>query len=192
MTANLSSERRSVLQSQQGGSQRRSVSYGWFERSRLGDIECRRRVVLDMLQKADPLDRKLGNNIYWFYVEPPSLAPLFLGPLQAGADLGDIVVGPLLEARGEVRGTPEELAAFSAEWDQPEPMKRGNGEIGWYYAESKPLETKRDGDKLTFHLTGLRPGKLRIVPASNRAASRSATSTAAASRTKTTWCSRSS
>ena len=72
-----------------------------------------------MLQKVDPLDRKLGNNIYWFYVEPPSLAPLFLGPLQAGADLGDIVVGPLLEASGEVRGTPEELAAFSAEWDQP-------------------------------------------------------------------------
>ena len=55
------------------------------------------RVVLDMLQKVDPLDRKLGNNIYWFYVEPPGLAPLFLGPLQAGADLGDVVVGPLLE-----------------------------------------------------------------------------------------------
>jgi hypothetical protein len=120
-------------------------------------------VVLDMLQKVDPLDRKLGNNIYWFYVEPPGLAPLFLGPLQAGAELGDIVVGTLLEARGEVRGTPEELAAFSAEWDQPEPMKRGNGEIGWYYAESKPLEIKRDGDRLTFHLTGLRPGKLRVI-----------------------------
>jgi len=120
-------------------------------------------VVLDTLQKIDPLDRKLGNNIYWFYVEPPGLAPLFLGPLQAGADLGDVVVGPLLEARGEVRGTPEELAVFSAEWDQPEPMKRGNGEIGWYYAESKRLETKRDGDKLTFHLRDLRPGKLRIV-----------------------------
>ena len=70
---------------------------------------------------------------------------------------------PCWRSRGEVRGTPEELAAFSAEWDQPEPMKRGNGEIGWYYAESKPLETKRDGDKLTFHLTGLRPGKLRVV-----------------------------
>ena len=62
-----------------------------------------------------------------------------------------------------MRGTPEELAAFSAEWDQPEPMKRGNGEIGWYYAESTPVETKRDGDRLTFHLTGLRPGKLRVV-----------------------------
>jgi beta-lactamase regulating signal transducer with metallopeptidase domain len=120
-------------------------------------------VVLDMLQKVDPLDRKLGNNIYWFYVEPPGLAPLFLGPLQAGADLGDVVAGPWLEARGEVGGTPEELAAFSAEWDQPEPMKRGNGEIGWHYAESKRLETKRDGDKLTFHLRDLRPAKLRIV-----------------------------
>ena len=31
------------------------------------------------------------------------------------------------------------------------------------YAVSEKLETKRDGDKLTFHLTGLRPGKLRIV-----------------------------
>ena len=64
------------------------------------------------------------------------------------------------------RGTPEELAAFSAEWDQPEPMKRGNGEIGWHYAESKRARNQTRRRKLTFHLTGLRPGKLRIFPAS--------------------------
>ena len=119
-------------------------------------------VVLDMLQKIDPLDQRLGNNIYWFYVEPADLAPLFVGPMEAGQTLGDIKVGPLLEVRGEVPGTKEELAAFDAEWDQPEPLKGGTGSI-WYYAVSKPLETRRDGDKLRFHLTGLRPGKLRIV-----------------------------
>lgn len=120
-------------------------------------------VVLDTLQKFDPLDKKLGNNIYHFYIEPVDLAPLFVGPLQAGQDLGEIRVGPFLEASGEVRGTAQELAAFSAEWDQPEPMLRGNGEVGWQYAESKPLEVRREGDKLVFNLSQLRPGKLRIV-----------------------------
>lgn len=120
-------------------------------------------VVLNTLQKIDPDDAKLGNNIYWFYVEPDGLAPLFVGPVQAGQDLGPITVGPLLVAQGEVRGTPEELAAFAAEWDQPEPMKRGNGEIAWYYAESKKLETRRVGDHLVFRITGLHPGTLRIV-----------------------------
>ncbi len=120
-------------------------------------------VVLDTLQKFDPLDRKLGNNIYDFYIEPIELAPLFIGPIQAGDNLGEIRVGPFLEARGEIRGTPEELAAFAAEWDQPQPMQRGSGEVGWEYAESAKLEFQREGDNLTFHLTDLRPGKLRIV-----------------------------
>ena len=120
-------------------------------------------VVLDTLQKFDPTDNQLGNNIYWFYIEPAGLAPLFIGPVQAGQDLGDIAVSPLLEVAGEVYGTPAELAAFAAEWDQPAPMKRGNGEVGWHYAVSKPLETQRNGDVLTFHLSGLAAGKLRIV-----------------------------
>ena len=41
-------------------------------------------------------------------------------------------------------------------------MKGGTGTT-WYYAVSKPLKVTRDGDKLRFHLSGLRPGKLRIV-----------------------------
>ena len=120
-------------------------------------------VVLDSLQKIDPHEAKLGNNIYWFYIEPPEFAPQFIGPLQAGQDLGTIRVGPLLEASGQIVGTPEELKAFQAEWDQPEPMKRGDGTVGWEFAESQRLETTRVGDVLTFHLTGLRPGTLRIV-----------------------------
>jgi hypothetical protein len=121
------------------------------------------KVVLASLQKIDPNDRKLGNNIYWFYVEPPGLAPLFIGPVQAGQNLGKIIVSPFLEVRGEVHGTKAELDAFAAEWDQPEPMKRGNGKVSWSYAESRQLETTREGNKLTFHLTGLRPGALRII-----------------------------
>ncbi len=120
-------------------------------------------VLLDMLQKFDPRDNKLGNNIYFFYIEPVGHAPLFIGPVQAGEKLGEIKVGPFLEASGEIRGTPAELQAFAAEWDQPEPMKRGNGESEWEYAESAKLETQRDGEKLIFHLTDLRSGKLRIV-----------------------------
>ncbi|MBS0262229.1 MAG: hypothetical protein JSS02_09790 [Planctomycetes bacterium] len=121
------------------------------------------RVVLDTLQKFDPLDQKLGNNIYWFYVEPAGLAPLMIGPVEAGENLGDIEVGPFLEVAGEVHGTAEELAAFSAEWDQPMPMKRGDGSIGWHYGTSQKLETQKNGDVLTFKLTGLAPGKFRIV-----------------------------
>lgn len=120
-------------------------------------------VVLDFLQKFDPADKSLGNNIYHFYIVPKELAPLFIGPVEAGQDLGTIAVGSYLEVTGEIRGTAEELAAFSAEWDQPEPMKRGNGEVGWHYAESKELTVRRDGDRLTFALDHLRPGKLRIV-----------------------------
>jgi hypothetical protein len=121
-------------------------------------------VVLDTLQKFDPADvKQMGNNMYWFFVEPTELAPRFVGPIEAGQDLGDLAIGPLLTVSGEVHGTPEELRAFQAEWDQPEPMKRGDGTIGWSYAESKPLAAKQDGDKLTFKLSGLRPGTLRIV-----------------------------
>jgi hypothetical protein len=120
-------------------------------------------VVLDTLQKFDPLDNQLGNNIYWFYVEPAGFAPLFIGPVEAGQDLGDVEVSPLLEVTGEIHGAPAELAAFAAEWDQPVPMLRGNREVGWHYAVSQNLETQRNGDVLTFHLTGLSAGKLRIV-----------------------------
>ncbi len=120
-------------------------------------------VVLDMLQRVDPRDKKLGNNIYDFFIEPVHLRTLFIGPIQAGENLGDVIVGPVLEARGEIHGTKEELDNFAAEWDQPESMLRGDGTVGWRYAESKRLKTARDGDKLTFHLTGLRPGRLRIV-----------------------------
>jgi hypothetical protein len=125
--------------------------------------DARGEVLLDTLEKFDPQDRKLGNNIYFFYIESPGLAPRFLGPLQAGENLGDLTVGPLLEVRGEVRGTPAELGEFTAEWDQPEEIRRGDGKDGWQYAESKNLQTERHGDRLTFHLSGLRPGKLRIV-----------------------------
>ncbi len=120
-------------------------------------------VVLDMLQLIDPNDSKLGNNIYFFYIEPLKRAPRFLGPLEAGDQPGDLEIGPWLEARGEIRGTEEELKNFAAEWDQSEPMVRGDGTVGWYYAQSKRLETTRVGDKLTFHLKNLRPGRLRIV-----------------------------
>lgn len=120
-------------------------------------------VLLDTLQRVDSFYAELGDAVYYFYVETPGLAPLFLGPVKAGQDLGDVTVGPFLEARGEVRGTPEELDRFAAEWDQPFELTSDNPDAAWLYAVSKPLETTREGDKLTFHLTGLRPGKLRIV-----------------------------
>ena len=59
-------------------------------------------VVLDTLQKSDLKDLRLVNNVYWFFIEPPGLAPLFIGPVQAGDNLGKITIGPLLEVRGEI------------------------------------------------------------------------------------------
>jgi hypothetical protein len=97
------------------------------------------------------------------YKNPAGSFVLLIGPVQAGENLGEIKVGPFLETSGEIRGTPAELQAFAAKWEQPQPVKRGNGEHEWEYAESAKLETRLDGDKLTFHLTDLRPGKLRIV-----------------------------
>ena len=65
-----------------------------------------------------------------------------------------ITVGPLLVAQGEC-GTPEELAAF-AEWTTRADETRQR-QIGWYFAESKKLETRRVGDHRVFRLTGLIP-----------------------------------
>ena len=120
-------------------------------------------VSINSVQEFDPLDRKLGNNIYYFYVESDSLAPAFVGPFEAGEDAGDVVLGSYLEVRGEVQGTPEELKNFRAEWDQPEMILRGNRVGGWIYANSARLKTMQKDGKLVFHLTGLRPGKLRII-----------------------------
>ncbi len=120
-------------------------------------------VLLDTLQRTDPYYAELGDAVYYFYVEAPGMAGTFVGPVKAGHDLPDVVVGPHLEVRGEVRGTAEQLERFAAEWDQPFVMISDNPDATWFYAESKPLLTRQEGDKLTFHITGLRPGKLRII-----------------------------
>jgi hypothetical protein len=121
-------------------------------------------VVLDMMQKTDPYYAKLGDAVYFFYIDPPAgLTGRFLGAIKAGMDLGDVTVSPPLEVRGEIRGTPAELDRFQAEWDQPFEMKTANPAAAAPYAVSEKLETKRDGNKLTFHLIGLRAGKLRVI-----------------------------
>lgn len=121
-------------------------------------------VLLDTLQKTDPFDAKLGDNVYWFYVEPPAeFAGKFIGPITAGQDLGEIALGKPITVRGEVHGTPAELDRFVAEWDQPEAVGKAGPDKPWDYAVSQNLEVHRVGDKLTFELNGLRPGRLRFV-----------------------------
>lgn len=120
-------------------------------------------VVLDSLQRVDPYYADLGDVVYFVYIEPAELAPRFLGPVKAGQDLGDITLGPLLEVRGEIRCTAEEMKNFAAEWDQPFELTTDNPDAAWWYAVSEPLTVERAGEKATFHLTGLRPGKLRII-----------------------------
>jgi hypothetical protein len=120
-------------------------------------------VVLASLQKLNHGYEDLGPAVYFFYIETEGFAGRFLGPVKAGEDLGDVEMSRPLEVRGEIQGTPEELKNFAAEWDQPFTLKTANPTAAWDYAISQRLETKREGDKLTFHLTGLRPGKLRII-----------------------------
>ena len=117
-------------------------------------------VILDTLQKINPYAAELGDAVYYFYVEAPGLAGQFLVRVKAGKDLGDIKLSGPLEVRGEIRGTPEELERFEAEWDQPLDLQLAADTL---YAVSEELVTKREGNKLTFHLTGLRPGKLRVI-----------------------------
>lgn len=120
-------------------------------------------VVLDVLQRVDPHYAELGDAVYHFYVEPRELAPRMIGPVKAGQDLGAVQLGSYLEVRGEIHGTPEELDRFAAEWDQPFKLVSDNPAAAWLYAVSQRLETQRQDGKLTFHLTGLRPGLLRII-----------------------------
>lgn len=126
--------------------------------------------LIHSMQRVDPYYKKLGDALYFFCIQAPRSTdgkptppPRVIGPVKAGQDLGVVTLGPPLEVRGEIRGTAEELERFAAEWDQPFAMRTENPEATWDYAASKPLETKRDGDKLTFHLTGLTHGRLRII-----------------------------
>jgi hypothetical protein len=120
-------------------------------------------VVLSSLQKVNHGYESLGDAVYYFYIEAKGLAGRFLGPVKAGTDLGDVELSRPLDVRGEIHGAPDELQNFAAEWDQPFELKTANPKAAWFYAISQRLETKREGNKLTFHLTGLRPGKLRII-----------------------------
>jgi hypothetical protein len=120
-------------------------------------------VVLDTLQKVDPYYAKLGDAIYFFVIETPGLPVQLLGPVKAGTDLREIKLSGPIEVRGEILGTPEELARFDADWDQPFDMKTANPDAAFSYAVSERLKTTLDGNKLTFRLQGLRSGKLRIV-----------------------------
>jgi len=120
-------------------------------------------VVLASLQKVNQGYEDLGPAVYFLYIESEGFAGRFIGPVRAGTDLGDVAMSRPLEVRGEIRGTPEELKNFAADWDQPFELKTANPMAAWSYAVSQRLETKREGDKLTFHLTGLRPGNLRII-----------------------------
>ncbi len=125
----------------------------------------------DSLQKVDPYYKDLGDALYYFCVEAPpgpngEKSPFpsrIIGPVRAGKELETITLGPPLDVSGEIHGTAEELKRFAAEWDQPLEMKSDNPDATWIYAVSKTLETNVDGDKLTFHLTGLAPGKLRFI-----------------------------
>ena len=128
------------------------------------------RVMLDVLQKVVPSYAELGDAIYFFCIEAPAAADTKLtpprrviGPIKAGQNLGEIKLGPPLEVSGEIHGTPEELKRFAAEWDQPVAMTSDNPKATWDYAISRELKTTNAGDKLTFHLTGLTPGRLRFV-----------------------------
>jgi hypothetical protein len=120
-------------------------------------------VVLDTLQKLNQGYEDLGDAVYFLYIEAEGFAGRFLGPVKAGQELGDVELSRPLEVRGEIHGTPEELDRFTADWDQPFELRTANPVAAWSYAESQRLETTREGDKLTFHLTGLRPGKLRFI-----------------------------
>jgi hypothetical protein len=120
-------------------------------------------VVLDSLQRTDPYYAKLGDAVYFFYVQASGMAGQFVGPIKAGQDLGDIALAPPLQVSGVVRGSKEQLNHFDAEWDQPFTLKTAEPTAAFDYAVSQPLQVTRDGDVLRFSLTGLRQGKLRIV-----------------------------
>ena len=122
-------------------------------------------VVLDSLRAGEPEQHELGGEVYWFVIEHDTLADHYIGPVKAGSDLGQIKMSPPIRVTGTILGTPAELDRFQAnqtDYDQPVVM-RPDVEDGWSFARSRQLVTKRTDKGLTFQLTGLRPGKLRIV-----------------------------
>ena len=109
------------------------------------------------------LDSVQSGYIYTFYIEPEALAPMFIKGVSVGTDLGTIKLSPPFEVSGIIKGTPEQLKRFAAEWDQPIPLVLSDGSTSSLYAVSKKLQATRDGDQLRFRIPDLRPGKLRII-----------------------------
>ena len=109
------------------------------------------------------LDTVQSGHIYTVYIEPVNLAPMFISGIEVGTDLGEVELVPPFEISGIIKGSPEQLRRFAAEWDQPAEMILADGSTSFIYAVSKKLQATRDGDQLKFRLSGLRPGKLRII-----------------------------
>ncbi len=109
------------------------------------------------------LDSVQSGYIYTFYVEPENLAPVFISGIPVGTDLGTIELVPPFDVSGVIKGTPDQLKRFSAEWDQPTDMKLADGSTSFLYAVSSKLDATRDGDRVKFRISNLRPGKLRII-----------------------------
>ena len=123
------------------------------------------RVELGSLEKSDPDRAELGDAVYYFYVKPAEkdLAPMFVGPIRSGQNLGIFRLSEFVTLEGEVHGTKQELERFRAEWDQPFKQTNDNPKGTFLYAVSKRLKTKQENGKLTFTLQGLRKGNLRII-----------------------------
>ena len=121
-------------------------------------------VSLTSLANESEKYAQFGDRLYYLYVEPKSdLAGQFVGPIRAGQNLGTFELSPPMELQGEIHGTEEQLNRFAAEWDQPFLHTNDNPKYQYLWADSKRLKTKREGNKLTFQLTGLRSGTLRII-----------------------------
>ncbi|MFT5300514.1 MAG: hypothetical protein ACI814_001291, partial [Mariniblastus sp.] len=109
------------------------------------------------------LDSVQSGYLYTFFVQPKRHAARFVSAIEAGENLAELELVMPFEVSGVIQGTPEQLKRFSAEWDQAVAILLKDGTSNFEYANSKKLAVQRDGDQLTFRLSNLRPGKLRII-----------------------------
>lgn len=132
----------------------------YFEGPVWGESDEAGRVRLTTLRAIDPVPTNdPGAASYCFHIDAPGYAPLYLGGVRAGDDLGEIKLQDALEVRGEIIRDPQNLEDVSLRIRQTTLAHGGaDGEGVWKTVELVPMD-----DKLNFHLTGLRAGPLEFL-----------------------------
>jgi thiol-disulfide isomerase/thioredoxin len=124
-----------------------------------GQSDDNGRVALTTLRQIDPAPTNdPGPALYSFLIEAPGRAPHFVANVRAGADMGDVKVGPALSVRGTIEADEKNSESVTVRWQQPTTAQDGGADSNrWKIFEGKAV----DG-RIPLLIEGLRPGPFEL------------------------------